>query len=433
MNSRHLALGAVFGLLAQLLGCASPEVSPIPAFADGGLLRLGPPLPQASHVPLEGRYRVNAGTDLLGEDVVLTTGKNTITLASGKEAAVVALQAACLSDDRLILEGHWRYPRGHEVGLVRLKLDDPKAARELCAGEETARLLRFTGMWGEGSEALEFSLQLTYEEPLIPYRGRFFSISHHGACEPADTCGVSANSLQTILLAERYGATAMEVDVRATKDGVPVLFHDPGFNSSTTRGIFCQGPIDSQTLDQIQANCRLAHGERIPTLEQGLDVLLDETLMDFAYLDVKVPEALARTAEIAAAINERADATGRKFRAVVALTTTDVTDAWRDFTANAKAVPPCLMEYDPDLVVELGCVAWGPQWTMGPRAEDVAKVRAAGARVVYWTLNDDNFIEAFLRSTHPDGAITARTGLLMYLYQKVGQVPPPVGGEPETP
>ncbi len=53
-------------------------------------------------------------------------------------------------------------------------------------------------------------------------------------------------------------------------------------------------------------------------------------------------------------------------------------------------------------------------------------MRAAGARVVFWTLNDDNFINQYLRASNPDGAITSRTGLLMYLYQKVGQVPPEV-------
>lgn len=419
--------------LAWVFGCTGPEVAPIPAFADGGLLRLGTPLTQASHELLEGRFTVDHGRDLLGPDVVLTTGKNTITLSSGKEAGVVALQAACLTGDRLIMEGHWRRPRGHEVGLVRLELTDAAAARDLCNDQEPTGDLHFEGKWGEGSDALEGALELSFEAPLIPYRGRFFSISHHGACEPSDTCGVSPNTLQTMLLAERYGATAMEVDVRATEDGIPILFHDPAFNASSTRGVFCQGPVGDQTLDQIQANCRLAHGETIPTVEQGLDLLLDETLMDFAYLDVKVPEALAESARLAAKINKRADTVGRKFRAVVALTTIEVTDAWHAFLEDATDVPPCLMEYDPDLVVELGCVAWGPTWTAGPRSDDVKKVREAGARVVYWTLNDDHFIEEFLRATNPDGAITARTGLLMYLYQKIGQVPPAVVGESETP
>lgn len=422
--SSKLLTWAVSLSLALLLGCEGTSVAPTPAFSDGGLLRLGPPLPQASHVPLEGRFVVEQGTDLLGEDAILTTGKNTITLSSGKEAGVVALQGACLPEDRLILEGHWRYPRGLDVGLVRLELSDAEAARDLCAGSATTRPLRFEGNWGHGSQALEGALELTFEAPLIPYRGRFFSVAHHGACEPSDSCGVSPNTLETMLLSERYGATAMEIDVRVTQDGVPILFHDPIFNSSSTRGAFCQGPVESQTFDQVQANCRLPFGEKIPTLEQGLDVLLDQTLMEFAYLDLKVPEATAASAELAAAINARADEVGRSFRAVVALTKDSVTQEWLEFIESAAQVPPCLVEYDPILVGELGCVAWGPPWTAGPRAEDVETVRAEGARVIYWTLNDDNFIQQFLQASNPDGAITSRTGLLMYLYQKAGQVPP---------
>jgi len=425
MSSKLLTFGAS-SALALLLGCEGPLVAPIPAFADGGLLRLGPPLPQASHVPLEGRFLVSQGDSLLGGDVVLTTGKNTITLSSGKEAAVVALQGACLSEDRLILEGHWRYPRGREVGLVRLELGDAEAARDLCAGSPTTRPLLFEGSYSQGSQALESALVLEFEEPLIPYRGRFFSVAHHGACEPSDSCGVAPNTLETILLSERYGATAMELDVRVTQDGVPILFHDPMFNSSSTRGAFCQGPVESQTFDQIQANCRLAYGEKIPTVEQALDVLLDDTLMEFAYLDLKVPEAVAASAELAAAINTRAEDLGRSFRAVVALTKDSVTQEWLEFLEGPGEVPPCLVEYDPLLVVELGCVAWGPTWTAGPRSEDVETVRAGGARVIYWTLNDENFIQQFLSASNPDGAITSRTGLLMYLYQKAGQVPPEV-------
>lgn len=425
MSSKLATFSAPLAL-ALMLGCEGPTVAPVPAFADGGLLRLGPPLPQASHVPLEGRFLVNQGEDLLGPDVVLTTGKNSLTLSTGKEAAVVALQGACLPNDQLVLEGHWRYPRGFEVGLVRLRLTDAQAAQELCAGSPTTRPLHFEGNWGEGSNALEGALELTYEAPLIPYRGRFFSVAHHGACEPSDTCGVSPNTLETILLSEQYGATAMEVDVRVTKDGVPILFHDPAFNSSSTRGAFCQGAVESQTFDQVQANCRLAHGEKIPTLEQSLDVLLDATLMDFVYLDMKVPEAVEESAKLAAAINQRAEAMGRSFRAVVALTKDSVTQEWLKYTTTYPDVPPCLVEYDPNLVGELGCVVWGPTWTAGPRTEDVATVRSVGGRVIYWTLNDENFINEYLRAANPDGAITSRTGLLMYLYQKAGQVPPAV-------
>jgi hypothetical protein len=41
-----------------------------------------------------------------------------------------------------------------------------------------------------------------------------------------------------------------------------------------------------------------------------------------------------------------------------------VLDAWRaakkKLTEEGLEIPPCLLEYDPDLVIEEGCVAWGP-------------------------------------------------------------------------
>ena len=140
MSSRvqRIAMGLAVPVLLGLacgVGCTGPDVAPIPAFADGGLLRLGTPLTQASHELLEGRFTVVQGKDLLGGDVVLTTGKNTITLSSGKEAGVVALQAACLTGDRLIMEGHWRRPRGSPTPPQRATCATTRSPRPTCTSK----------------------------------------------------------------------------------------------------------------------------------------------------------------------------------------------------------------------------------------------------------------------------------------------------------
>ena len=397
--------------------------TPAPTFANGGEIRLGERLAAQSLLNLEGRFKLIDGEDLLGSDLVVTTGLNSVSLLTGKDAAVAALDAACIDQKRVILEGHWRYPRDSRVGL---EVVGQANARALCQGLTPPEPLIFAGYYGNDTEFPTRDLKFSFTSDLIPYRGKFFSVAHHGACELADACGVSPNSLETILLADRYGATAMEIDIRTTLDNIPILFHDPNFGSNSTQGIFCQGAVDSLNMGDIQASCRLAYGEKIPDVDEALSLLIDQTAMEFTYLDMKVPSAVAPSAKIAAVANQAADVKGRRFRAIVALTNDDVTSAWKDYvsTAAPEDIPPCLVEYDSSLVSELGCVAWGPTWTEGTRAEEVEQVRSLGGRVVYWTLNDDNFIDAFLSKTNPDGAITSRTGLLMYLYQTLGVVPP---------
>lgn len=92
------------------------------------------------------------------------------------------------------------------------------------------------------------------------------------------------NTLASTRRAIEVGATAVEVDVRTTKDGALVLSHDATLDH-TTNG---SGKINDKTLAEIQKldagskfDPKFA-GERVPTLEQVLtlckgkiDVLLD--------------------------------------------------------------------------------------------------------------------------------------------------------------
>lgn len=92
------------------------------------------------------------------------------------------------------------------------------------------------------------------------------------------------NTLASTRRAIEVGATAVEVDVRTTKDGVLVLSHDATLEHATNGS----GKINDKTLAEIQQldagtnfNPKFA-GERVPTLAQVLtlckdkiDVLLD--------------------------------------------------------------------------------------------------------------------------------------------------------------
>ncbi len=92
------------------------------------------------------------------------------------------------------------------------------------------------------------------------------------------------NTLASTRRAIEVGATAVEVDVRTTKDGVLVLSHDATLDHATNGS----GKINDKTLAEIQRfdagskfDPKFA-GERVPTLEQVLtlckgkiDVLLD--------------------------------------------------------------------------------------------------------------------------------------------------------------
>jgi glycerophosphoryl diester phosphodiesterase len=67
-------------------------------------------------------------------------------------------------------------------------------------------------------------------------------IAHRGASGAAPE-----NTLPAFELAVRQGADAIELDVRLTRDGVPVVLHDPTLDRTTDR----RGPLSALTLAEL--------------------------------------------------------------------------------------------------------------------------------------------------------------------------------------
>ena len=84
-------------------------------------------------------------------------------------------------------------------------------------------------------------------------------IGHRGAADPT----VPENSLAAVRRAFAIGADGVEVDVRLTQDGVPVLAHDPG--------LWRTAGVDRELAGVELRDLPLVGGHRIPTLAELLD------------------------------------------------------------------------------------------------------------------------------------------------------------------
>ena len=100
-------------------------------------------------------------------------------------------------------------------------------------------------------------------------------IGHRGAAAYAPE-----NTIESILTAVEMGAKWVEVDVKLTRDSVPVIMHDDDLDR-TTNG---HGPIAQMTLadlNNLEAGSWFSDsfaGIRIPTLEEVIDVVLEHDL-----------------------------------------------------------------------------------------------------------------------------------------------------------
>lgn len=113
---------------------------------------------------------------------------------------------------------------------------------------------------------------------LLAHRG----LSQHKA-------GIDENSIRAFEQALEFGATHIESDVHATKDGVAVLFHDDDLERVARLPL----KISELTFSQLQ-EIRLANGSNVPSLREVLEHFPNLRLN----LDVKAETGCAATAEV---------------------------------------------------------------------------------------------------------------------------------------
>ena len=113
-------------------------------------------------------------------------------------------------------------------------------------------------------------------------------------------CGGHApeNTLQGIRKAIELGAEAIEIDVQASSDGVPVHMHDLTVDRSSNGS----GELAKMTLEELRALD--VGGEPVPTLAEALDLTKGRVLL---IMEIKAPgieEHVARVVRDAGALNE---------------------------------------------------------------------------------------------------------------------------------
>ena len=120
-------------------------------------------------------------------------------------------------------------------------------------------------------------------------------IGHRGAKAYAPE-----NTLASIETAASLGVAWVELDVKLTRDGVPIIFHDEELDR-TTSGSGLVAQTDYEDLRDLDAGSWFGDsfsGVRIPTLEEAIDVLLKHDLG--LNLEIKpCPGREKETAEIA--------------------------------------------------------------------------------------------------------------------------------------
>jgi glycerophosphoryl diester phosphodiesterase len=411
-----LVLGA---LLISFNSCRKDYEAPVPYNFSGtpGAGKFVPSVRKA----MEGVYAVSDGAGQFGEQVALKwtytlEGSDTthyLSVFSGVDAGFFNLEGDQKSDS-LVVSGYWRRLVNTNTGLARLTV---KARRNGKLQPFTGSLgdadtLVLTGFYGDKTAEPTQPLTLTYRRALN--QKPFSIMAHRSGGRTSDLLQASENSIEIIKLASRLGATGIEIDVRYTKDGVPILYHDNTLNLRLIQKNGMTGPVESYTYQQLRTLVRLINGERIPTLEEALETVLNNTSLNFVWLDTKYIGPMDKVQQIQQKFRQKALLARRDLRIVIGLPSTQAVDSYQALADKSNT--PILCELDTATTLSLGSRIWAPRWTLGPQTDEVLAMKAAGLTVYVWTLDEPEFIREFIQQNNFDGILSNYSPVVAYYH-----------------
>jgi glycerophosphoryl diester phosphodiesterase len=308
-------------------------------------------------------------------------------------------------DSVVFVQGYWRDGYSDATGLCNMYISRSEGGTDVITGTVTQQII-IRGAYGNNNDLPDQPLRLEYLRPFSAkvLNSNFYILGHRAGGRNSDRLPVSENSLAMVRYTEKLGTTGIEVDPRISKDGVVFIYHDPDINTRLTQKGPLAGDVSAYTWNTLSSFVRLIHGEKIPSLEELLNFVIDSTELRFVYLDMKTAEAVPVVAPIQKLALQRAAAKGRDVMIVMGIPTTDVLNALLAYPDHESV--PSLCELTVDDVRNVKAKVWAPRWTLGTQNDLVLQMRQEGVKSVCWTIDSPNWIKDYIENGVFDGLLT---------------------------
>ena len=403
-------------VIVALLTACNPDIEVfIPSFGNNSIHKDTDPLTEETKHTMEGIYRVIDGSDHFGNKVVVKWSGKYMSIFTEKNAAYLIQEGGSL-ESVLFFEGYWRYATNTETGLAQFRISADEGGNYLINNDNQVPI-KLSGTYGLGDELPSRNITLVYDRYFSEkvLEEKFYILAHRGAGRTSDMLSASENTLNMIGLAERFGANAIEIDVKLSQDRIPFLYHDATINLRLTQKGPVWGNIEDFTFAQLRTSITLINGEKIPSLQEALDFVLEETTLELVWLDMKsekndLPEVIPIQQEILS----RAESMGRQLEIFVGLPTEDKISQLLSYPDYESITT--INELNAEDVRRTNSPLWGPRWTLGMQLDEVERMHAEGRRVVTWTMDDPTYIERYIRESAFDGMVTNYPTLVAYYF-----------------
>ena len=403
----------LFAGLLLLYSCSNEVDITNPVVDPSNFLSETTPLPEGSKKVMEGIYDVTEGNDLIGDQVVVKWTRDRLSIFSGKNGGYIVLDGGSL-DSVLFFLGYWRYATNTETGAVNFYISSGEGGKKILNGDTTTSDIIFNGAYGNGNESANKSIKLHYKRPFSQEvkQSGFYILAHRGGGRNSDYLGVSENSIEMINIAERFGATGIEIDARLTKDGVPFIYHDGDINLRLTQKGLIWGNIEDFTWAQLRTLVTLRNGEKIPSLREVLEFVLEKTNLRAVWLDTKDVDVLPAEIEIQQEIMQRAIDSGRDLKIFIGIPADDIFQAFIATPGYQDILSLC--ELSIDNVRQANSKIWAPRWTQGTQNTEVEQMHSEGRKAFVWTLDEPSYIEEFINEGEFDGILSNYPSIVAY-------------------
>ncbi len=195
-------------------------------------------------------------------------------------------------------------------------------------------------------------------------------IAHRGASGRAPE-----NTLAAFRAAWEDGAAGIEADLRLTGDGVPVLIHD-----ATTARCGDQNLVVAESTFEELRGVDFGLGERIPSLDEALNCLPEDTLF---FLEIKdsPPEAVAKALE-----NIFSSRTVSSFLVLICFHP-EILEALQLALPDIPRLQ-LIAELDTPFLPLVEVAGYGFKAGLDFHPEMLADLKARGAQLNVWTVNE---------------------------------------------
>lgn len=420
-------------VISLVLSCTQNEITPPPESPEI-ILANTTPISNTIMENMEGIYTLVDGSDSqLGTEFVCKVSLNKVSFFSNQNGIFFILDYGLASDGSIKFAGFWRVSETKGQGLIAFAMPKDSGASDLV-NTGTATTIRMGGTFRSGTPII-----LKYDRPFSnkTKTNEFMIFGHHGVQTTANP-PYAENSLKGVYNAAGYGVNGIEYDIRLTKDNVPICIHDAAINNRLTMKGPIFGNYEQYSFAFLEQYVVLVDGQRIPSLEHVLNVMVDSTDLKYAWLDIKGnPEVFKYLEPVIRNAYARAVAKSRDVTIFAGLPSDAVisefnkqptyksgnpnwaSDPSRDTNYPPYTLPlPTLCELSIDCAIANGSSFFGPRYSEGLLLSDVERAHGLNPaiKVISWTLNDKNTIRTYMKDGKFDGFITDYPAYVNYYY-----------------